>query len=107
MLYRDAPVIGSVGSRSRAREHLKRAVDLAPQYPENRLSLIEAYLQWGEPTVADSELQILEQTWPAARTNFVGEAWAASWADWEPRLHKLKKKIEVPTKSLGSPRERH
>ena len=48
LLYRDAPAIGSVGSRSKAREHLERAVELAPQYPENRLNLIEAYLKWGE-----------------------------------------------------------
>ena len=56
LLYRDAPAIGSVGSRTRAREHLKRAVELAPQYPENRLNLIEAYLKWGERTGAYREL---------------------------------------------------
>jgi tetratricopeptide (TPR) repeat protein len=106
LLYRDAPVIGSVGSRTRAREHLKRAVDLAPQYPENRLSLIEAYLDWGERTGAYRELQALEAAWPAARTNFVGEPWAASWADWEPRLKRLKKKIEEPAKALGTPRKK-
>jgi tetratricopeptide (TPR) repeat protein len=104
-LYRDAPVVGSVGSRTRAREHLKRAVELAPQYPENWLALIEAYLNWGEHTGAYRELQTLEDIWPAARTNFVGAAWAASWADWEPRLKKLKKKIEEPIKPLGTPRE--
>ena len=106
LLYRDAPVIGSVGSRTRAREHLRRAVELAPQYPENRLNLIEAYMKWGERTGAYRELQTLEAAWPAARTNFVGEAWAASWADWEPRLKKLKKKVEEPTKPLGTPREK-
>jgi len=106
LLYRDAPVIGSIGSRTRAREHLRRAVELAPQYPENRLNLIEAYLNWGERTGAYREFQILEEVWPAARTNFVGEAWAVSWADWEPRLKKLKKKIEEPTKPLGAPREK-
>ena len=30
LLYRDAPVIGSIGSRTRAREHLRRAVEVAP-----------------------------------------------------------------------------
>jgi tetratricopeptide (TPR) repeat protein len=104
LLYRDAPVIGSIGNRARAREHLQRAVEVAPQYPENRLSLIEAYMKWGDRTGAFRELQTLETAWPAARTNFVGEAWAASWADWEPRLKKLKKKVEEPTKPLGSPR---
>jgi tetratricopeptide (TPR) repeat protein len=106
LLYLDAPTIVSIGSRTRAREHLKRAVELAPQYPENRLSLIEAYLKWGERTSANRELQGLEAAWPAARTNFVGEAWAASWADWDPRLKKLKKKIEEPPKALGAPREK-
>ncbi len=107
LLYRDAPVIGSIGSRTRAREHLRRAVELAPLYPENRLCLIEAYVDWGERAGAHRELQLLENSWPAARTNFVGEAWAASWADWEPQLKKFKKKIEAPTQPLGAPREKH
>ena len=85
---------------------VKRAAEAAPEYPENGLNLVEAYLKWGERTGASRELQTLEAAWPAARTNFVGEAWAASWADWEPRLKKLKKKIEEPTKSLGTPREK-
>jgi len=82
LLYRDAPSIASIGSRSKAREHLKRAVELAPGYPENRLTLAESYLSWGEPNSARGELATLEAGWPSAHTNFVGEAWAASWADW-------------------------
>jgi tetratricopeptide (TPR) repeat protein len=104
LLYRDAPAIGSIGSRSKAREHLKRAVELAPRYPENPLNLIEAYLKWGETNNARRELAALEEVWPGARANFAGEAWAASWADWEPRLKKLQRKIEGPPKSLGAPR---
>ena len=104
LLYRDAPAIASVGSRSQAREHLKRAVELAPRYPDNRLNLIETYLNWGETNSAQRELTALAAVWPSARTNFVGEAWAASWADWESRLKKLKKRIEAPPKALGTPR---
>ena len=104
LLYADAPTIGSIGSRARAREHLKRAADLAPQYPENRLNLIEAYLNWGESNNAQRELAALQRLWSSAHTNFVGEAWAAGWADWEPRLKKLQKKIEAPPKSLRAPR---
>ena len=104
LLYRDAPSIVSIGSRSKAREHLKRAMELAPGYPENRLNLVETYLSWGEPNSAQRELAALEAGWPSARTNFVGEAWASSWADWEPRLQKLKKKIEVSPTALGAPR---
>jgi len=104
LLYRDAPSIGSIGSRPRAREHLQRAVELAPQFPENRLNLIESYVKWGEHNNAGRELKALEAAWPGAHTNFVGQAWAASWADWEPRLKKLKKKVEEPSKALGAPR---
>jgi tetratricopeptide (TPR) repeat protein len=104
LLCRDAPAIGSVGSRSKAREHLARAVALAPRYPENRLNLVETYLQWGESHSAQRELAALEALWPSARTNFTGESWAASWADWEPRLKNLKRKIEGPSQSLGAPR---
>src|ERR1035441_3876400 len=106
LLYRDAPAFGSIGSRSKARDHLKRAVELAPRYPENGLNMIETYLQWGEPNNAQRELATLEAAWPSARTNFVGAAWAASWADWESRRQKLKKKIEDPPKALGAPRNR-
>ena len=105
LLYRDAPSIASIGSRSKAREHLKRAVELGPRYPENRLNLAETYLSWGEPKSAQSEFAALEAAWPSARTNFVGAAWAASWADWEPRLKKLKKKVELPRKSIAPPRQ--
>ena len=107
VLYRDAPSIGSIGSRSKAREHLTRAVQLAPQYPENGLNLIETYVKWGEPNNAQRELTALEGVWPAARTNLLGVAWTASWADWEPRLDKLRKKIGKSPKAVAAPREKN
>jgi tetratricopeptide (TPR) repeat protein len=93
LLYRDAPSIGSIGSRVKARQHLQRAVDLAPQYPENRLNLLEAYVKWGDHKGAQSQLDALEKAWPSARTNFVGVAWSGSWADWQSRLEKAKRKL--------------
>ena len=107
LLYSDAPTLGSIGSRSKARKHLKRAAELAPQYPENRLNLTEAYVKWGESNNARHELAGLMEVWPGARTNLVGAAWAVSWADWEPRLKKLRKKLEEPPKALGAPREKN
>src|ERR1035441_5066177 len=104
LLYRDAPAFASIGSRSKAREHLRRAVELAPRYPENRLNLVESYLQWGETNNAQRELPSLQGIWSGARTNFAGEAWAASWADWDSRFKKLQKRIEAPAKSLVAPR---
>jgi hypothetical protein len=105
LLYREAPSLGSVGSRSKARQHLQRAAELAPHYPANRLNLSESYLYWGEPKGAHRELAALEAIWPAARTNLVGEAWAGRWADWEARRDALKKKLAWPAKVLGAPHD--
>jgi tetratricopeptide (TPR) repeat protein len=89
-LYFQAPGWpASVGSRSKARKHLERAVELAPEYPENRLNLAEASLKWRDKKLAQRELEALETLWPAAKTNFVGADWAAAWADWQPRYDRL------------------
>ena len=106
LLYSQAPVLISVGSRSKARQHLQRAVQLAPEYPENRLNFIEACLKWGDRTGARRELAALDTLWPAAQTNFAGDLWATSWADWEARLKKARKKIEGLVKTIESPRNR-
>jgi len=37
LLYAGAPAIISIGSRSKARQHLEKAVEVAPDFPENRL----------------------------------------------------------------------
>jgi len=107
LLYRDAPSVVSVGSRKKAREHLGRAVKLAPQYPENRLNLAEACLHWGDLRGSRRELAALELVWPLARSNLTGVAWIGSWSDWEPRLQRLKRKLEAAPKALDAPRQKH
>ncbi len=104
LLYRDAPSVISIGNRSKARQHLEHAAELAPQFPENRLNLLETYLKWGERGNARKELVALQNLWQEARAMFAGEAWVPSWADWEPRLKKARKKIEDPPKALETPR---
>ncbi len=103
LLYRDAPAIASVGSRSKARQQLVRAVELAPDYPENRLILIETYLKWNERPEARDELQALEKIQPAARKQFGGPAWESNWRDWNGRLEMLRKKAGESSK-IESPR---
>jgi tetratricopeptide (TPR) repeat protein len=95
LLYWQAPVIGSIGSRSKARQHLRRAVELAPDYPENRLNLIEAFSKWGDSAEARIELRTLEETWAAAQRQFAGLNWAASRLDWEKRLNKARRKLQA------------
>jgi tetratricopeptide (TPR) repeat protein len=108
LLYLQAPGWPtSIGSRSKARKHLERAVELAPDHPENRLNLIEAYLKWSDRNGARREMKSLEALWPAARANLAGEAWASDWADWESRLEKARKKIEKLSQPVESPRNKN
>ena len=90
-LYFEAPVIGSVGSRAKARKHLQRAAEVAPGYPENRLNLAEAFLKWREKKNMQRELDLLEKLWPTARTQFTGEDWEEEWLDWQRRYDKLRR----------------
>ncbi|MBI5773882.1 MAG: hypothetical protein HZA89_09095 [Verrucomicrobia bacterium] len=82
----------SVGSKSKARTHLQRAVELAPDYPDNRLNLIEALLKWGDKKGLPREVAAFEAALPEARKKFSGEDWAASWADWDKRWNRAQKK---------------
>lgn len=104
LLYFDAPSIGSIGSRSKARTHLQRAVELAPEFPENRLSLAEARVRWRDREGARRELDALEAGLTQARTQFSGEAWAAAWIDWERRLQKLRTQLQVTPRPVTSPK---
>ena len=93
LLYLEAPSIGSIGSRRKARQHLRRAVELEPNFPENRLNLLEAYSRWGDRNGAARELKALEDLWPGAKNEFSGEKWAPAWVDWERRFSTLKEKV--------------
>jgi tetratricopeptide (TPR) repeat protein len=108
LLYLQAPGWPtSIGSRTKARQHLRRAVELAPQYPENRLALLEACLRWGDRNGALRELKGAEVIWPIATTNLVGETWRAVWPDWRARLERAKAALEEEPKPQTSPRQRH
>src|SRR5262249_13455909 len=75
LLYRDAPTLGSVGSRTHAREHLQRALELAPEFPENGLNLIETCQKWGDRNMARKALKTLEEHWTEAHNRLTGSAW--------------------------------
>lgn len=94
MLYRDAPVIASVGSRSKARKRLEQAVKLAPDFPENRLALVEGYILWGNRAGARREFASLRDGLAAGRRRFSGAEWASSWVDWDARIEKIRQKLK-------------
>ncbi|MDB6057868.1 MAG: hypothetical protein JWO95_1712 [Verrucomicrobiales bacterium] len=94
MLYLEAPGWPtSIGNHSKARQHLMRAVQIAPDYPENHLDLLEAYLKLNDDDGAQREAQRLFALLPNARKKFTGEEWASSWADWDGRWHILEAKL--------------
>jgi len=99
LLYRDAPSIVSIGSRTKARQYLEEAVELAPEFPENQLNLIESYLKWDYKTEALRQYGDLEKMWPHAQKQFTGVPWEMSWDDWNKRLDAVKKKLEKNPKN--------
>ena len=105
LLYLNAPSIGSIGNRKKARYYLQQAVHLAPDFPENRLNLAEACLQWHEYHTAQHQLDELEKALPRAHKQFTGEKWTACWWDWNKRIEAIKQKL-VETPVVSSPRGR-
>src|SRR5665213_2452401 len=67
------------GDMTEARKHLAKALELAPEYPENHLDMIEAGLKTGDKREAPIQLETLAAVWPEAQKKFTGEEWAANW----------------------------
>lgn len=104
MLYAEAPGWPtSIGNRSKARHHLQRAILLQPNYPENHLNLLEAYLKWGDKTGAEQEFKALTELWPIAKKEFTGEQWESSWADWTKHWEKIQTEFAETRRILESP----
>lgn len=95
MLYLDAPGWpASIGSRSKARKHLERAVELAPDYPTNHLTLLEAYLRWDDADALHAGITRYRRLLPAARKKYAAAEWNQSWKDWEARWKNILEKSQ-------------
>ena len=93
MLYMDAPGWPtSIGSNSKARKHLERAVELAPEYPTNLLTLIDAYLRWEEEDALHKAMQRYRKLMLTAREKYSGPKWGNSWKDWDARWKMIQEK---------------
>lgn len=94
ILYREAPGWpASIGSRSKARAHLKKASEICPSYPANQLELFQAYLDWKDFASARKLLSSVEKCLTDARKVFVGDAWDLSWMEWENQWESLKHRL--------------
>ena len=106
LLNRDAPGWPiSVGSRAKARQHLEKACELSKDYPDNRLTLVEAWLKWGERKKVLPELKSVAGILADARPKLAGEEWASAWADWDKRWREiLSKSFAEPVRPSESPK---
>ena len=107
LLYFEAPGWPtSIGNRSKARNHLQRAIFLKPNYLENHLVLLEAFLKWGDKSGAEHEIKSIRELWLAAKKELSGEQWESSWRDWERRWDKAQNKFAESNKAFKAPRVR-
>lgn len=97
-LYLEAPGWPvSVGNQGRARQHLLRAVELVPDYPGNRLVLLEAAIGWKDRKLIEREVEGIEKMWSKARERLQGPAWVVSWLEWEQRWREARRRAGVTT----------
>lgn len=102
LLYRDAPGWPtSVGSRSKARQHLQKILELAPEYPGNQICHLESQLKWGETKTVRTRIPAVEEQLKTARVKFTGEQWRRDWEEWDERWEKVRAKAGMP--STNSP----
>jgi len=94
LLYLEAPGWPiSLGSHAKARQHLKKAVELSPDYPDNQLCWLEALLKWDEMKTVVAHTNTVEMVMTAARSKFTGEEWKRDWEDWDDHWQKIKAKV--------------
>src|SRR6185503_12330307 len=104
LLYTDAPGWPvSIGNRSKAKQHLVKAVELSPEYPDNQISLIEFYISSGDLKNARSAVPDAEPQMRTARLKFSGDRWKDSWKDWDLRWERIRRKTQA---DLTSPRSK-
>jgi tetratricopeptide (TPR) repeat protein len=102
LLYRDAPGWpASIGSKKKAREHLERAIQLHPEFPDNQLALLESLEQWGERQNFTRQLKVVENVLVDAKEKFAGPEWEQGRADWNKRFAALKEKSNDVGKRTG------
>lgn len=95
ILYLEAPGWPtSIGNKSKSRHHLQRCVELSPEYPDNHLELMEAYLEWKDTKALQRAAKDFEALLPKAREQFKGESWEENWLDWEKRWKAVQGKLK-------------
>jgi tetratricopeptide (TPR) repeat protein len=97
VLYLEAPGWPtSLGSKTKARQNLERALELAPEYPDNHLTLIEALQKLRDTHELPERLAAYEKLLPTARAKFTGPDWEDEWDSWDKRWKTIQSKQRKP-----------
>jgi hypothetical protein len=93
-LYLEAPGWPtSVGDKKKARVNLEKAVEIAPEFPDNHLCYLEALVKWKEWKLATEKLDDYRGILAKAKERFTGPDWAYEWSDWTRREKAIQQKI--------------
>ena len=74
---------------------MEKAVELHPEYPGNRLNLLDSLLQWGDKKTVQAQITLADQMLKAARATFTAETRAFDWYDWDRLWQKIRAKSGV------------
>lgn len=95
MLYEQAPGWPlSVGNRKKARKHLEQAVELVPEYVENHLALMDAYLRWKKADLVRKRLKAAREALEVSREKVTGVKGKVLLEEWERRLTDIEKRVK-------------
>ncbi len=95
VLYRDAPGWPlSLGNRKKSLFHLEKAVEVSPDYPGNRLYLLETWIKWGKKDKARAALDVTRKVMEKAPASFTGPAWTEALADWDRRWKRIQDQLK-------------
>jgi hypothetical protein len=93
VLYMEAPGWpASIGNKTKARTLLEHALQLAPNYPDNHLTYLEALQKWKDTKTLAERLPIYETLLPKAKQEFSAPDWQDEWQDWDRRWQSIQAK---------------
>lgn len=93
-LYFQAPRWpASIGNKEKAIRHAKRAIQIAPNYPGNRLSYLEILTDHRNFQEAKKQETITGAVMKESRDELTSAYWSYSWNTWDETWKTLQKKL--------------
>ena len=91
----------SIGNKRKGLVHLERAVQISPDYPENRLCVLEAVLKDNDQDRKRLQIKAYQEMLPRARAVYSGPEWETDWVDWDARWREILRQAPGSEGTLG------